>query len=158
MRISIIFFFCLVIGACDSTRVFEENTDFEKRNWITTENPTFVINVPDHQQPYNIKVNFRNSLGYPKANLYYRFTLLDSTGSELEKKLLNNFLFDEKTGEPLGSSGLGDIFDHQFPVLENYQFKYAGEYSIQLAQFMRMDTLPGVLSAGIRVEKVAGNN
>lgn len=154
MRNSILFFICLALGACDSARVFEQNADFEKRIWMSTENPTFTIQIPDLQQAYNINVNFRNSLGYPKANLYYQFTLRDSTGSELEKKLLTNFLFDEKTGEPYGASGLGDIFDHQFPVLENYQFKYAGEYSIQLAQFMRMDTLPGILSAGVRVEKV----
>lgn len=154
MRILILFFFCVMVCGCDSTRVFEENTDFDQRSWISTENPTFILNIPDNSQSYNVKVNVRNTLDYPKANLYYRFTLSDSLGGELEQRLVNNFLFDEKTGAPLGSSGLGDIFDHQFPILENYQFKYTGEFKIKLEQFMRTDTLSGILSAGIRVEKV----
>lgn len=158
MRILIVLFFCVAVSACDSTRIYEKNTDFEQRSWISTENPEFIISIPDNNQLYNIKVNFRNSLDYPKANLYYQFILQDSLGGQLEKKLITNFLFNEKTGEPLGSSGLGDIFDHQFPVLENYKFNYAGDYKIQLAQFMRMDTLSGMLSAGIRVERVAEDN
>lgn len=158
MRVFILFFFCVAIIGCDSTRVFEENTDFEKRSWMNTETPTFLVTIPDSSQSYNIKVNFRNSLDYPKANLYFRFILRDSLGGEMEQRLINNFLFDEKTGAPLGSSGLGDIFDHQFSVLENYRFNYSGDYKIQLEQFMRMDTLPGILSAGVRVEKVAEKN
>lgn len=158
MRVIILLFLCIGISSCDSTRLFEENTDFEERIWVSAEHPTFVVNVLDHNQLYTIKVNFRNSLEYPKANLYYRFTLTDSLGGMMEEKLMTNFLFDEKTGEPFGSSGLGDIFDHQFPVLENYKFNYSGVYEIQLEQFMRMDTLPGILSAGVRVEKTVGDN
>jgi gliding motility-associated lipoprotein GldH len=158
MRAFVFLFLCVAISACDSTRVFEENNDFEKRSWINTEDPTFFVNIPDPNQSYNVKVNFRNSLEYPKANLYYRFTLKDSLGRDVEQKLITNFLFDEKTGEPFGSSGLGDIFDHQFPVLENYRFKYAGEFKIELKQFMRIDTLSGILSAGIRVEKAFVEN
>ena len=155
MRVFILLFLflCVGISACDSTRLFEENTDFEDRIWVSAEHPTFVVKVPDHNQSYTIKANFRNSLEYPKANIYYRFLLMDSLGSAVEEKLISNFLFDEKTGKPFGSSGLGDIFDHQFPVLENYKFNYSGEYKIQLEQFMRMDTLEGILSAGVRVEK-----
>ncbi len=158
MRIFVFLLLCVLISACDARRVFEENTDFEKRSWLASDHPTFSIEVADNNQLYNVKVNFRNSLEYPKANLYYQFTLQDSLGGEIEKKLINNFIFDEKTGEPFGSSGLGDIFDHQFPVLENYRFNAPGKYTIQLEQFMRMDTLSGILSAGVRVEKVIEKN
>ena len=158
MRIRVLLLFFLMLGACDNSRVFEENADFTTRQWIITDHPAFIVEVEDITRPYTIKANFRNSLAYPKANLYYQVILLDSTGKEVEKKLVNNFLFDEKTGAPLGSSGLGDIFDHQFPVMENYHFPYAGSYTFQLSQYMRMDTLPGMLSTGIRIEKIPQNN
>ena len=66
---------------------------------------------------------------------------------------MNYNLFDPKTGEPFGN-GLGDVFDHQFLLLENYKFERPGPYNFKLQQYMRMDSLPEVLSAGIRVEKV----
>jgi gliding motility-associated lipoprotein GldH len=67
-------------------------------------------------------------------------------------------LFHEKTGEPFGSSGLGYVFEHQFPLLENYTFKNPGKYTMRFEQFMRTDTLKGVLSVGIRVEKSQNSN
>ena len=69
----------------------------------------------------------------------------------LKEELREYNFFDPKTGEPFGS-GLGDLFDHKIPLEENFQFQNSGEYTIELQQFMRMDTLPFVLSVGARVE------
>ena len=62
-------------------------------------------------------------------------------------------LFDAKTGKPLGKSGIGDLYDHRFILLNNYKFKNKGKYRIVFEQFMRMDTLPGIMAVGLRVEK-----
>jgi len=70
------------------------------------------------------------------------------------KKLISEYLFDLKTGQPFGASGLGDVYDHRFPFLENYELK-PGLYNLKLQQFMREDTLHGILAAGIRVERKA---
>ena len=66
------------------------------------------------------------------------------------------FLFDPKSGEPYGS-GVGDLFDHSQPVLENYTFPASGDYKAELRQYMRLDTLPYILSVGWRVETVDQN-
>ncbi len=146
------------VSACDSARIFEENKDFESRNWNVREKPIFVFDIQDTTQSHNLYINFRNTLEFPGANIYYRYTLKDSINRELENHLVSNFLFDKKTGAPFGSSGLGDIFDHQFLVLEHYKFRSAGNYKIQLEQFMRMDTIPGMLAVGIRVERAGETN
>ena len=67
--------------------------------------------------------------------------------------MVNNTLFDPKTGKPLGQSGIGDVFDHQFKLQENYKFDNIGEHTIQLQQYMRKDTLMGIYAVGIRIEK-----
>ena len=64
-------------------------------------------------------------------------------------------LFDDKTGEPLGESGLGDIYQHRIPVKMNHRFDYAGKYKVSFEQFMRTDTLSGILGVGLRVERAA---
>jgi gliding motility-associated lipoprotein GldH len=61
-------------------------------------------------------------------------------------------LFDKKTGQPLGD-GLGDLFDRQVLIFNDYQFAAAGTYSFKLKQFMRMKELPGIMSFGLKVEK-----
>ena len=73
--------------------------------------------------------------------------------NEIKKEMINSFLFDEKTGKPQGTSGLGDIYDQQLLLLQNHKFNQAGKYTIQYEQFMRTDTLQGVLAIGVRVEK-----
>ncbi len=142
-----------ILIACDSGRIYEENEDFEGPFWPKGSIPEFTFNIEDVSDSYNIFINVRNGFEYPFYNLYYEFDLQDSVGKTIDKDMLELILFDAKTGEPLGS-GLGDLFDHQKPVLENYQFPYPGSYSIAYTHFMRTDTLPLVLSVGTRVEKV----
>ncbi|NJM24469.1 MAG: gliding motility lipoprotein GldH [Bacteroidia bacterium] len=129
--------------------------DFTGREWLVTDIPSFEFRIPDSTAEYNIYLNLRNEVSYPNANIYFTYYLADSTGAVLQTKLTSQFLFDKKTGEPFGRSGLGDVYDHQFLLLEKRKFRYAGKFNLKVEQFMRTDTLRGVLSVGVRVEQVA---
>jgi gliding motility-associated lipoprotein GldH len=142
------------LAACDSARVYEEIVDFDQRQWLASDIPAFEFDIIDTRTRYNIYADFRNAVSYPYARLFYTFELKDSTGLSIQKELKSEFLFDAKTGKPFGKSGIGDLYDHRFPLLTNHQFTSAGQYQITLEQFMRMDTLQGVLAVGIRVERV----
>ena len=139
--------------SCDNIRLYEENREFTDRAWKVTEEPRFDFVVTDTVQRYHVYYNVRNSLNYPYARIFVTWHLYDSAGKEISKKLVNHDLFDQKTGHPLGDSGIGDLFDHQFPLLTNHQFHFPGKYSIKLDQLMRQDTLRGVIAVGVRVEK-----
>lgn len=143
-----------LLVSCDSERVYEENIDFDQPFWTKGNVPEFTFQIEEPAVSYNILINVRNGFDYPFYNLYYQYELMDSIGNTLEKDMLELILFDAKTGEPFGS-GLGDLFDHQKPVLEDYHFPESGKYSIAFTHFMRPDTLPLVLSVGARVEKTA---
>jgi gliding motility-associated lipoprotein GldH len=145
---------CLIslVTACDSRRIYEDTRDFNDRSWRMTDTARFEFFILDPGKKYNLYYNIRNSLDYPYARLFVNYSLQDSTGAELQKKLISEYLFDQKTGQPQGSSGLGDLYDHRFPLLNEYKFRHSGKYKLELEQFMRMDTLPGVLSVGLRVE------
>ncbi len=139
--------------SCDSDRLYENNVEFEDRTWKVIDEPRFEFVIKDTVQRYNLYYNVRNSLDYPYARLFITYHLYDSTGKELTKKLINNDLFDQKTGAPFGESGLGDLFDHRLPLLNRYRFAYPGKYSLKLDQLMRQDTLKGVIAVGVRVER-----
>lgn len=142
-----------LLSACDGDRVYEKNFDFDDRYWAVTEKPQFDFQIGDTLMQYNVYCNVRNSLEYPYANIFLTYYLRDSAGVLLRKELVRHLLFDEKTGEPFGDSGLGDIYHHRIPLLRGHHFGYTGDYSISFEQFMRTDSLTGVLAVGLRVEK-----
>lgn len=141
------------ILSCDSSRIYDQNYDFDARRWFTAEEPEFEFMVNDTSTGYDLYTSVRNESTYPNANLYYEYTLTDSMGNVMEQKLVSQFLFDEKSGKPFGSTVLGDIFDHRFLILEDYRFKNPGMYTLRYKQKMRADTLSGVLAIGLRVSR-----
>lgn len=145
----------LLLLCCDSSRVFENYAEFKDKTWKVQEHATFDFLITDTATHYNIYYSVRNSLDYPYARLFVNYTLFDSAGNQLAKKLVSHYLFDQKTGKPEGRSGLGDVYDHQFPLLLTYSFKTPGRYRMELEQFNRQDTLSGILAVGIRVETVS---
>ncbi len=139
--------------SCDDTRVFEENIDFEDRHWLVSEMPEFEFEIHDTTATYNLHCNLRNAVSYPYTRIFFKYALKDSADRVLDSALVTQFLFDEKTGRPYGESGIGDLYDHRFPILMNYTFPHGGKFRVRFKQYMRMDTLPGILAVGLRVEK-----
>lgn len=140
-----------VIAACDSGKVYQDFTDFDSQFWHQDSVVTFRFKIEDASRQYNLKTLLRNTQQYPYHNLYYQYTLVDQNDSVLNQELKQMFLFDPKTGVPQGG-GVGDVFDNDQIVLENYTFPAAGEYEVSILQYMRLDTLPYVLSVGFRIE------
>lgn len=143
----------LAFFSCDSSKVYEDFTDFEEAFWHQDSVAQFKFTIEDASIPYNLKAHFRNSQAYPYHNMYYQYTLKDGQDSVLAEQMKQIFLFDAKTGEPQGS-GIGDLFDNTQTVLENYTFEGPGEYTAELKQYMRLDSLKFILSVGWRVEVV----
>lgn len=141
----------LIFISCGSSRVYDDFDDMDQAFWHMDSVQNFTFEINDTNRSYNLLATFRNSASYPFYNLYFQYSLKDSTNSLLEQRLQEVLFFDSKTGEPLGS-GLGDLFDHAVSLEESYQFSTPGKYTIELQQFMRMDTLPFILSVGARVE------
>ncbi len=138
--------------SCESNRIFEENNELDGRQWLADVPEVFPFEVTDNSQSYNIYFNIRNSLDYPFSRFFVEYILTDSAGTELKKNLTSQYLFEQKTGKPFGNSAIGDVFDHQFKIIEKYKFPYKGNYQLSLKQLNRADTLKGVISVGVRVE------
>jgi gliding motility-associated lipoprotein GldH len=154
MRRSSIFVILVFLFSCDSNRVFEDYVEFADRTWKISEPALLEFSIPDVSKSYNLFLDIRNSIDYPYSRIFVNYSLHDSTGAEISKKLMAEYLFEQKTGKPNGNSGLGDIYDHQFPISANMKFDKVGKYKARFEQFMRKDTLQGILAVGLRVEEV----
>ena len=149
------YFFCLFsigLTACDEARVFEENHELDNKIWLSDSIIDFQFDIKNSKKNYNIYYNIRNTVSYPYRNIYVNYSLEDTSGTKLRANLVNTDLFNPKTGRPLGS-GLGDVFDHQVLLLENYKFRSAGVYNFKIQQYMRRDSLLDILAVGVRVEE-----
>lgn len=150
MRLLVFVLLALLVIACDNQRVFENYVEFPARKWPAKEPATFEFEIKNAAQEYNLYYEVRNSIDYPWERIFVRYELKDST-AVLSEKLVFNTLF-EKSGKPLGRSGLGDVYDHQFEVLTHYRFPQAGTYRFTLHHENRQDSLAGILAIGLRVE------
>ncbi len=137
--------------SCDSSRVYEDFNELEEVFWHMDSTQIFTFQINDTSKFYNLYATFRNSSRYPYYNIYFKYTLKDSTDTSLAEELVEYHFFDPKTGKPLGN-GLGDLFDHLVQLEDDLKFGSTGEYQIALQQFMRLDTLPFLMSVGARVE------
>lgn len=158
-RLASTLFILASLYACDESRVFEQNKDIADQAWHKDSTLHFEVGIPDASIPYHVYYNIRNSVDYPAQNMYLNIEIQDSTGQLITRDLNNIELFDPKTGKPYGD-GLGDIFDHQLKVFENFTFPYAGTYLVEVNHQMRdkvmVDSrLPSVVSVGIRIEKAS---
>ena len=143
----------IAFSSCDNERLFEKNESLDAQFWHKDSTKLFQVAVSDRTIPYSVYFNIRNSSNYPYNNIYSQYIISDTTGNLLLDTLISNDLYVKKTGKPLGESGIGDVYDHQFLVKNNFLFPKKGTYLFELKQYMRTDTLPGVLSVGVRVEK-----
>lgn len=143
--------FLFIIFGCDSNSVFNGKKDFSEKYWSFNDPAEFEFEIKETAKPYNFFLNVRNTSRYQFQNIYLQYYLEDSTGMLLAKELKNIQLFNSITGVPLGE-GIGDIFDIEKIVLEGYSFQNPGKYKLRFDQFMRQDTLPEILSVGLRIE------
>lgn len=138
----------LALSSCNLDSTFEDDYNFKEETWQMNDLILFEFESEAAAQDFEVKV--RSNLDYPFYNLYIKAQLQDSTGRPLKEELLGFDLYDAKTGKPLGSGN--SIFQLDITAFPTLQLPYQGKYQLQLAHYMRVEELNGLLSVGIRVK------
>jgi gliding motility-associated lipoprotein GldH len=151
--------FCFIsilifLTSCDSSVVFEENVKLPENRWEISNPVKLQATIEDTISPHNIYINLRNSGGYQFSNIFLFFTTTTPSGKS-ERDTLEIALADA-SGKWLGE-GLGDIWESRRLFKRNFRFPEKGNYNFTLEQAMRMDPLPQIMDAGIRIEKAGSN-
>ncbi len=140
-----------LFSACDPGRVYDDNKSIPGDTWFYKNAVLFEVQIQDTTKLYNVYVNLRVTADYKYSNI---FMWVNTTNPEkkTDQRRVEIRLADEG-GKWLGS-GLGDLYDYQFPVFQKIKFPSSGFYRFELEQNMRDDTLNYVKSVGVRVEEV----
>ncbi len=146
--------FLLAVISCNPNRILDKNEKIPDGVWDRAKKLSFTVNIPDTSAAYDIYINVRNAGVYQFSNL---FLFINTTlpDGRIARDTAECTLSDAK-GEWLGD-GLGDIWDNSILFKKNMHFPLKGNYTFELEQAMRTPLLPGIMDAGIRIEKISAD-
>jgi gliding motility-associated lipoprotein GldH len=150
-RLLILLFTALSLTSCDTGVVFEKNIKLDDNRWYQNNIIRLETEISDTISPVNIYINVRNAGGYQFSNLFV-FLTTTLPDNRQSRDTIELVLADE-SGKWKGD-GLGDIWDNRILFKKNFRFPQTGKYTFELEQAMRVDPLPQIMDAGIRIEKV----
>ena len=137
----------LLNSSCQSDAVFDQSESLATGGWVQKKHLKFSFDMQDTLKSYDLRVAIRQSNEYPFYNLYFNCRLIQDPTSVWKKAFAEAILYDPKTGKPKGG-GVGDMYSHSYTIFKGLKFRRPGKYHVDLEQYMRTDTLTGVVSIG----------
>ena len=138
----------LVLESCGEKAVFEKNAKIEDHTWSLNDTLSFIFNIIDTSQYYDINVNVRSGGLYEYSNIYLFLKIEAPNGSQLEDKM--QIILADNMGKWYGK-GLGDIKFLSSPYRSHVKFIMPGIYKLSMVHGMRTNELDHIFDMGIKV-------
>lgn len=142
--------FTVLLSSCNQPVIFDEQVTIENAKWFKGESARFSVEINDSLAANDFYLTVRNTTDYRYSNLYV-FLLTRFPNGNLSRDTIECMLADN-TGMWLGK-GWGSIKENTILLKQNLRFPLPGEYQFLIQQAMRVDTLEGISSVGLRIEK-----
>ncbi|MFM6947523.1 MAG: gliding motility lipoprotein GldH [Aquirufa sp.] len=154
--------FCLFIlisslSSCEEGFVINESHSFSDTGWPMKQKVIFPFEIKDSLTSYDLSVSIRQSNDYPFHNFYFLTKIMNQKGQTIKQGLAEAFFYDPKSGKSIGQSS-GSIIGHKYLILKHIKFPRNEKYIVQLEQYMRKDTIPGIVSIGASIAPIDENN
>ena len=153
MHIAIPVFLCAVAvltAACDKNVYYTVQQDVDETGWDMNDRLEFDVDVDDTLQLFAFYVDVRNSVHFPKANVFFFINTTFPDGSvaydTLECPLadVEGHWYGRRTGR---------YVDSRFVFRRHVIFPRTGNYHFEVAHGMRDTSVVGLKSVGLRIEK-----
>jgi gliding motility-associated lipoprotein GldH len=150
MRCFLLFFLLIGLMACDDRTFFKAEKDISDGIWAYRDTVDFQFSVTDTTELYDMYALFTYADTFATQNVYLKLYTRFPDGKRL-KKTRSFDLFDA-AGSSTGSCS-GHRCTARVLLQNNAYFNQAGEYVLTLEQFMRQDSLSGVVAVGLELER-----
>lgn len=138
----------IIASSCSGDRAFEEFHSINAPSWNDKDSIAFDLSELKEIGGKNL-IGIRFTEDFPFSNLYIRVISQDSSGVELDNKLINIPLFDSKSGKPKGNG-----FGNTYTFYDTLPFQISERTSkLIYLQYMRQENLSGVEAVGIKILK-----
>lgn len=148
----------LLFLSCDKKQFFSEYKELNG-SWKPNDTLRFDFEQIDTINPYHLFLNIRNNNDYPFNNIYLIISLKEPGKNPTIKVDTLEYQMANPDGTLLGK-GFSDVKESKLWYLENYKFKKAGKYNVEVVQAVRetgqvrgVADLKGITELGLRIEK-----
>ena len=140
----------VLTAACDKNVYYTVQQDVDETGWDMNDRLEFDVDVDDTLQLFDFYVDVRNSVHFPKANVFFFINTTFPDGS-VAYDTLECPLADVE-GHWYGSR-TGRYVDSRFVFRRHVIFPRTGNYHFEVAHGMRDTSVVGLKSVGLRIEK-----
>jgi gliding motility-associated lipoprotein GldH len=142
----------MLIAGCEKIDVYEKNAPIPAYRWQYGLQPSFEFSITDTVALYNLSVVLRHTDAYRYNNIWLNIGS-QSPGDSIRYQRFELLLGSDAQGWE--GTGMDDIWEVRKSITRGpFKFNKGGNYRFTLAQVMRENPLPEILSVGIRVEKI----
>ena len=139
-----------LFSSCGFNYTYNEIVEIEDAKWYKDEIAHFEVEINDSLGSQNFILNLRNNTDYRYSNLFIFMTTYFPNGN-VTRDTIECVLADQ-TGRWLGK-GWSNIKENEILLKSDLRFPLTGKYEFYIQQAMRQDTLEGIESVGLIIEK-----
>ena len=136
--------------SCDSRVHYTAQRDVDETGWNMNDKLVFDVDVEDTLQVYDFFIDVRNSVHYPKANVFF-FINTTFPDQSVAYDTLECPLADVE-GHWYGRR-TGRYVDSRYVFRRHIIFPRSGRYHFEVAHGMRDTNVTGLKSVGLRIER-----
>jgi gliding motility-associated lipoprotein GldH len=142
----------LVLSGCRQTALYERLANIPGARWDQGFVPTYSFQIADTTSYYRIYVVIRHTNRYAYRNIWLNAGMQHPA----DTMRVQQFELALASGEKWLGVGMDDVYERRIQLFPNpVKFARSGTLVMSLQHTMRINPLPEVLQAGIRVEPVA---
>lgn len=142
----------LWLSSCEKVDVFEKNASIPGHKWTYNLQPAFEFTITDTASMYNLYLVLRHTDAYRYNNIWLNIGSQSPADSTRYQRFDFQLGTDAKGWE---GSGMDDIWEIRKSITKGpFKFNKSGNYKFSVAQVMRENPLPEIMSVGIRVERI----
>lgn len=153
-RFFILFLISITAFSCTQLNVYEKNKKIPGYKWDYNYASASTFTISDTTSLYNIYIVLRHTDYYKYSNIWLDVSF-QAPGDTIKTQKLELPLASDAGGWE--GTGIHDVWEVRKRIIENQAFKKPGNYIFTLKHIMRDNPLPGIMNAGIRVEKTTSN-
>lgn len=140
----------LLLQGCDKHVYYTDEHDVDETGWNMNDAAVFDVDVDDTLQVFDFFINVRNSVHFPKANVFFFINTTFPDGSvaydTLECPLadVEGHWYGRRTGR---------YVDSRYVFRRHVIFPRTGLYRFEILHGMRDTNVVGLKSVGLRIER-----
>ena len=144
----------VMLQGCDKHVYFTDEHDVDETGWNMADAAVFDVDVDDTLQVFDFYIDVRNSVHFPKANVFFFINTTFPDGSvaydTLECPLadVEGHWYGRRTGR---------YVDSRYVFRRHVIFPRTGLYRFEILHGMRDTNVVGLKSVGLRIERFETN-